>query len=94
MNNGFDKCDDEPTLYIKESEGKILIVILYEDDLIFICSDDFLIADFKQVMKSEFEMTDLGLLRCFLGIEVKQTGNGIFISQAKYVAEILKRFKM
>jgi len=65
LDNGFNKCDDEPTLYIKESEGKILIVILYVYDLIFIGSDDFLIADFKQVMKSEFEMTKLGLLRYF-----------------------------
>jgi len=94
LNNGFDKCDGEPTLHIKEREGKILIVILYVDDLIFIGSDDFLIANFKQVMKSEFEMTDLGLLRYFLGIEVKQTENGIFISQAKYVAKFLERFKM
>ena len=73
LNNGFNKCDSEPTLYLKESEGKILIVVLYVDDLIFTGSDDFLIADFKQVMKSEFEMNDLGLLRYFLGIEVKQT---------------------
>eukprot|EP00253_Pinus_taeda_P011834 PITA_11834 len=94
LNNGFDKCDGEPTLYIKESEGKILIIILYVDDLIFTSSDDFLITNFKQVMKSEFEMTDLGLLRYFLGIEMKQTKNGIFISQAKYVVEILERFKM
>ena len=94
LDNGFGKCDGEPTIYIKESEGKILIVVLYVDNLIFTGSDDFLIADFKQVMKSEFEMNDLGLLRYFLGIEVKQTKNGIFISQANYVAEILERFKM
>eukprot|EP00253_Pinus_taeda_P018381 PITA_18381 len=94
LDNGFNKCDCEPTLYIKESEGKILIVVLYVDDLIFTGSDDFLIADFKKVMKSEFEMTYMGLLRYFFGIEVKQTENGIFISQAKYVAEILERFKM
>eukprot|EP00253_Pinus_taeda_P017998 PITA_17998 len=92
--NGFDKCDGEPTLYIGESEGKILIVILYVDDLPFTGSDDFLIADFKQVMKSEFEMNELGLLRYFLGIEVKQTQYDIFISQAMYVIEILERFKI
>jgi len=80
LDNGFDKYDGEPTLYIKESEGKILIVVLYVDDLILTSSDDFLSADFKQVMKSEFEMTDLGLLRYFLGIEVKQTENVNFIS--------------
>eukprot|EP00253_Pinus_taeda_P036168 PITA_36168 len=48
----------------------------------------------KKVMKNEFEMTDLGLLRYFLGIEVKQIENGIFISQEKYVANILERFNM
>eukprot|EP00253_Pinus_taeda_P028643 PITA_28643 len=94
LDNGFDKCDGEPTLYIKEIECSILIVILYVHDLIFTGSDDFLIADFKQVMKNEFEMTNLGLLRYFLGIEVKQTKNGIFISQVKHVADILERFKM
>eukprot|EP00253_Pinus_taeda_P004637 PITA_04637 len=90
LDNGFNKCDSEPTLYIKESEGKILIVISYVDDLIFTSSDDFLIIAFKQVMNSEFEIIDLGLLRYFLGIEVKQTENFIFISQAKYVADIWK----
>ena len=94
LDNGFNKCDGEITLYIKESDGKILIFVLYVDDFIFTGSDDFLIVDFKQVMKNEFEMTDLGLLRYFLGIEVKQTENGIFISQEKYVAQILERFKM
>ena len=94
MDNGFEKCDSKPTLYIKENGGKIIIVILYVDDLIFTESDDFLIVDFKAIMKSESEMTDLGLLRYFLGIEVKQTENGIFISQARYVAEILERFNM
>ena len=77
LDNGFDKCEGEPTLYIKENDGKILIVVLYVDDLIFIGSDDFVIVDFKQVMKNEFEMIDIGLLRYFLGIEVKQTENGI-----------------
>ena len=71
--------DLEPTLYIKKSDGKILIVVLYVDDLIFTRSDVSLIVDFKTVMKSEFEMTDLGLLRYFLGIEVKKTKKGIFI---------------
>eukprot|EP00253_Pinus_taeda_P015658 PITA_15658 len=56
--------------------------------------DDFLIVDFKQVMKNEFEMTDLVLLRYLLDIEVKQTENGIFIFEEKYVVDILEMFKM
>eukprot|EP00253_Pinus_taeda_P025562 PITA_25562 len=66
LEKGFEKCEGEPTLYIKE----------------------------KEVMEEEFEMTDMGLLRYFLGIEVEQNGNGIFISQAKYVNEVLEKFKM
>eukprot|EP00253_Pinus_taeda_P004625 PITA_04625 len=94
IENGFDKCDGEPTLYIKENNGKIIIVVLYVDDLIFTSNDASLIADFKAVMKSEFEMTDLGFLRYFLGIEVDQSENGVFISQDKYVEAVLKRFNM
>lgn len=65
LDSGFDKFDGEPTLYIKESDGKILIAVFYVDDFIFKGNDDFLITDFKEVMKSELEMTDLGLLRVF-----------------------------
>eukprot|EP00253_Pinus_taeda_P030134 PITA_30134 len=92
--NGFEKCEGEPTLYIKENDGKILIVVLYVDDVIFTGNDDHLIQNFKTVMKEEFEMTDMGLLRYFLGIEVDQNENGIFITQAKYVNEVLERFNM
>ena len=69
----------------------MLIVYLYVDDLIF--TGDFGIAYFKVVMESEFEMTDLGLMKFFLGIEVQQSESGIFISQTKYASEVLKRLK-
>ena len=62
--------------------------------MIFTGNDDYLIENFKSVMKEEFEMTDMGLLRYFLGIEVDQNENGIFISQARYVNEVLGRFNM
>ena len=67
---------------------------LYLDDLIFIGNDIFLIGEFKEVMKHKFEMTDQGLLRYFLGIEVKKMHDNIFISQEKYARYILERFKM
>ena len=84
--NGFHKSESEPTLYTKVNEqGKMLIVFLYVGDLIF--SGDFCIGYFKVVMESEFEMTDLGLMKFFLGIEVQQSESGIFISQTKYASE-------
>eukprot|EP00253_Pinus_taeda_P020410 PITA_20410 len=57
-------------------------------------NDDYLIENFKSVIKEEFEMTYMGLLRYFLGIKVDQNKNGIFISQAKYVNEVLGRCDM
>ena len=62
----------------------MLIVVLYVDDVIFTGNDDYLVENFERVMKDEFEMTDMGLLKYFLGI-VEKNENKIFISQAKYV---------
>jgi hypothetical protein len=70
----------------------MLIVFLYVDDLI--CTCDFGLEEFKSIMKDEFEMTNLGIMKYFLGIEVHQSKVGIFISQSKYEHGILKRFNM
>lgn len=72
----------------------MLIVCLYVDDLIFIGNDDAMTKEFKKSMMSEFEMSDLGMMHYFLGKEVVQSTYGIFISQKKYVQDILDRFKM
>lgn len=53
-----------------------------------------LVDDFKSCMMKKFEMTDLGMLRYFLDLEVTQEENGIFICQKKYAADLLKRFSM
>ena len=58
----------------------MILVALYVDDLIFLGNDDEMIEGFKSTMTREFEMTDLGLLKFFLGLEVKQGETGIFIS--------------
>lgn len=81
LSNGFSKSDGKPTVYIKVVDGKNLIVVLYVDDLVSNGDDAFLIADFKGDMKREFEMIDLGLLRYFLGIEIKQMYDEIFLSR-------------
>lgn len=65
LENGFEKCEGKPTLYIKEKDGKMIIVVLYVDDVIFTSNDAYLIENFKTVMKDEFEMTDMGLLGYF-----------------------------
>ena len=94
LENNFTKCPYEHALYVKIKDGDILIVCLYVDDLIFTGSNPRMFDEFKKVMTQEFEMTDIGLMAYYLGIEVKQKEEGIFISQESYAREILKKFKM
>lgn len=75
-------------------EGNILIVSLYVDDLIFTGSDEKMFKEFKKSMEREFDMTDLGKMHYFLGVEVIQREEGIYIFQRKYAREVLERFGM
>jgi len=85
--------NNEPTLYTKrDQKGNILIVCLYVDDIIYM--GNLLLNEFKVSMQSEFEMTDLSLMKYFLGIEVEQYEKGNCICQQKYATDILERFKM
>jgi hypothetical protein len=92
---GFDKCPHEHTLFVKQgSKNKILIVSIYVDDLIYTGNDEDMMSELKNSMKEKFSMTDLGKMKYFLGVEVIQCDQGIFIHQHKYSSEVLKRFGM
>ena len=71
-----------------------MIVCLYVDDIIFTGNNPCMFNDFKKVMTKEFEMTDIGEMSYFLGVEVKQNQEGIFMSQKKYAEQILSKFRM
>nr|XP_017251133.1 PREDICTED: uncharacterized mitochondrial protein AtMg00810-like [Daucus carota subsp. sativus] len=93
--NGFVKSPYEHALYTKtNSGGDIMIVCLYVDDMIFTGNNPGMFDDFKKVMTNEFEMTDIGQMSYFLGVEVKQSKDGIFMCQKKYAEQILKKFRM
>ena len=69
IKSGFSRSQNEPTLYTKtDQHGKILIVCLYVDDMIYMGNLE--LTNFKHAIQSEFEMTDLGIMKYFLGIEV------------------------
>lgn len=72
----------------------MLIVTIYVDDWIFTGNSHEMFEKFKISMKKVFDMTDLGKMRYFLGAEVFQNAEGIFISQSKYAKEVLERFGM
>nr|GEU44758.1 putative ribonuclease H-like domain-containing protein [Tanacetum cinerariifolium] len=82
----------DKTLFIKRHKGDILLVQVYVDDLIFGSTRKELCNAFERLMHEKFQMSSMGELTFFLGLQVKQKNDGIFISQDKYVAEILKKF--
>ena len=90
---GFSKSEADPNLYQIVVECKLLIIVLYVDDLI-LTGDELLILSCKDDLAREFEMKDLGLLHYFLGLEIWQHSDGLFVSQGKYAQEILEKFNM
>ncbi|KAL1190679.1 Retrovirus-related Pol polyprotein from transposon RE1 [Cardamine amara subsp. amara] len=92
---GFKKSGNEETLFLKTNKQvDSPIVSIYVDNLIYTGNDISMIREFKELMQKEFEMTDLGKMSFFLGIEVRQTPKGIHISQSKYALEVLRRYEM
>ncbi|KAL4563757.1 hypothetical protein LXL04_027802 [Taraxacum kok-saghyz] len=74
IKEGFARSSSEHTLFIKaKSTDKLLFVNVYVDDLLYTGNDEKMLEEFKCSMKNEFEMTDLGRMRYFLGLEVLQT---------------------
>ncbi|GJZ55895.1 putative ribonuclease H-like domain-containing protein [Tanacetum coccineum] len=92
LENRFRRGTIDKTLFIKKDKGDILLVQVYVDDIIFGSTKKSLCVEFEQMMHKRFQMSSMGELTFFLGLQVKQKDDGIFISQDKYVADILKKF--
>ncbi|GKD75360.1 putative ribonuclease H-like domain-containing protein [Tanacetum coccineum] len=82
----------DKNLFIKKDKGDILLVQVYVDDIIFGSTKKSLCDEFEQMMHKKFQMSSMGELTFFLGLQVQQKKDGIFISQDKYMADILKKF--
>nr|GEW79933.1 hypothetical protein [Tanacetum cinerariifolium] len=94
LKNGFQQGKIDQTLFIKRKKGDILLVQVCMDDIIFGSANKELCKAFERLMKDKFQMSSMGELTFFLGLQVKQKEYGIFISQDKYVAEILRKFDL
>ncbi|GJY11975.1 putative ribonuclease H-like domain-containing protein [Tanacetum coccineum] len=92
LDNGFHKGQIDKTLFIKRLKGDILLVQVYVDDIIFSSTKKSLCDEFEQIMHNRLQMSSMGELTFFFSLQVKQKEDGIFISQDKYVGEILKKF--
>ncbi|GJV85155.1 putative ribonuclease H-like domain-containing protein [Tanacetum coccineum] len=92
LGNRFHRGKIDQTLFIKRQKGDILLVQVYVDDIIFGSTKKELCIIFLKLMKDKFQISSMGELTFFLGLQVKQKEDGIFISQDKYVAEVLRKF--
>ena len=92
LDSGFSRGKIDKTLFLKRQKDDILLVQIYVDDIIFGSTNKAMCISFEKLMKDKFAMSSMGELTFFLGLQVTQKENGIFISQDKYVNDILKKF--
>ena len=86
---GFQQSNADHTLFLKKQQGKVTALIVYVDDMVITGDDIEEISRLQGQLASEFKMKNLGGLKYFLGIEVARSTQGIFLSQRKYVLDLL-----
>jgi hypothetical protein len=84
----------DKTLFTLNHGTDFLLVQIYVDDIIFDDSFHSLVSRFQEIMESEFQMSMMGELTFFLGIQVKQTKQGTFVHQGKYTKDLMNKFNM
>ncbi|BBH02385.1 hypothetical protein Prudu_012927 [Prunus dulcis] len=87
--SGYIQSNSDHTLFMKHRKGKLTALIIYVDDMIVTGDDQAEIQSLQKYLASEFEMKSLSDLKYFLGIEVARSKHGIFLSQRKYVLDLL-----
>ncbi|GJT09880.1 putative ribonuclease H-like domain-containing protein [Tanacetum coccineum] len=92
LKHGYRRGAIDKTLFIKRDRKDIMLVQVYVDDIIFGSTKTSMVKEFEELMQKEFTMSSMGELTFFLGLQVKQSTAGIFISQDKYVKDILNKF--
>ena len=84
----------DTTLFTKKLENDLFVMQIYVDDIIFGSTNQEFCEEFGKMMASEFEMSMIRELSYFLGLQIKQMKNGTFVSQCKYIKDMLKKFGM
>nr|GEY06359.1 putative ribonuclease H-like domain-containing protein [Tanacetum cinerariifolium] len=94
IDSGFQKGSIDTTLFIKKKGKHIILIQIYVDDNIFGSMNLKYCTKFSELMVKRFEMSMTGEMKFFLGLQVNQFSNGIFINKSKYILDILKRYGM
>ena len=94
LSKGFIMGKVDITLFTKKLGNDLFVLQIYVDDIIFGSTNQDFCEKFEKMMASEFEMSMIGELSYFLGLQIKQIKNGTFVSQGKYIKDMLKKFVM
>jgi hypothetical protein len=94
LSKGFIMGKVDTTLFIKKIGNDLFVLQIYVDDIIFGSTNQDYCDEFGKMMAKEFEMLMIGELSYFLGLQIKQLKNGTFVSQGKYIKDMLKKFGM
>ena len=92
LSKGFKMGKVDTTLFIKKLGNNLFVMQIYVDDIIFGSPNQDFCEEFGKMVASEFEMSMIGEFSYFLGLEIKQMKNGTFVSQGKYIKDMLKKF--
>jgi hypothetical protein len=92
LSKDFKNGKVDTTLFTKRIGKDLFVCQIYVDDIIFGSTNELFYEEFGKMMSKEFEMSMIGELSFFLGLQIKQLKDGIFISQSKYLKDMLKKF--
>ena len=90
--HGFKRGSVDTTLFIRKDKNSFVVTQIYVDDIVFGATNDSFAHSFADEMKAMFEMCMVGELIYFLGLQIRQMDSGIYINQAKYARNLIKRF--
>jgi Reverse transcriptase (RNA-dependent DNA polymerase) len=94
IKEGYLQSNADHTMFIRKNWRKLCVLIVYVDDIVLTGNDTMEMGRIKDNLATKFEMKDLGALHYFFGIEVDSSPKGVFLSQQKYVLELLHEVEM
>ena len=92
--HGYVRGSIDKTLFIKQSAKHLMFAQIYVDDIVFGSTSENLVKEFTTLMEKEFEMSLYGKLSYFLGLQIQQKKDGLFVSQTKYARDLVRKFGM
>jgi hypothetical protein len=94
LSKGFKMAKVDTTLFTKKIAIDLFVLQIYVDDIIFGSTNQDFCEEFKKMMANKFEMSMIGELSYFLGLQIKQMKNNTFVSQGKYIKDMIKKFRL